>query len=375
MAQLVVTQGRETVFSESFGWADAAKTAPMTDSNLCWCFSNTKVYTAVCLMRLVEEGRIGLDDPVCKYLPECEKTSYQKGDGVAVTTKPITVRQLITMTSGLTYNHKGEYRHFMEAIGTPNVTTRDAIRALAQDVFKFEPGTSHCYGLGHDVIAAVIEVITGMRFSEYMNEAILRPLGIRDTGFHPSAEQKARFAEMYRYDGETNTFAVCPEPQNHYIFSPQYESGGAGMFSSPKEYIKLLTVLACGGTAENGYRVLKPETIRQMATNQLSEKQLIAFRTKGMPDEQSNKRGYGYGLGVRVHLDPTESGRKTSVGEFGWNGAAGALSVVDPEKQLAICYVEHVRHHVNSPENPKSRDVYQQIHLELMDLVCEALDQ
>ena len=373
-AQLFVTKGRKTVFSYNVGWADAAKTVPITDSHLCWCFSNTKVYTAVCLMRLVEEGKLSLDDPVSKYLPEFAETRCRKGDGI-VKTDPPTLRHLISMTSGLTYDLGTKYTHFAEAFSRPGATTREAVAALAQEVLSFEPGTDYFYGWGHDVIAVVIEAATGMRFSDYVRRTIFEPLGIRDTGFHPDAEQRSQFAQMSRYDGAALAFRPIPT-ENRYVFNGNYDSGGGGMFSCPKEYCKLLTALACGGTGPDGYRVLKPETIDQMTVNQLCPKALNSFRTKGIPGHRiPNKAGCGYALGVRTHMDPAASGRKTSIGEFGWTGAAGALSLVDRERELAFCYTEQVMQHKKSPENPKSRSVYQDIHMPLINLICDAVDQ
>ncbi|MBQ7566943.1 MAG: beta-lactamase family protein [Oscillospiraceae bacterium] len=365
MAQLVVTQGYETVYSRNFGWADAAKTVPMTDRHLCWCFSNSKVYTAVCLMRLAEDGKVSLDDPVSKYLPEFAECRYRRGDEIVKSETPITLRHLISMTSGLTYNKENEYPHFTEACKRPGVTTREAVAALAQGlVLSFEPGTDFRYGLGHDVIGAVIEVASGMRFSDYMRRTIFEPLGIRDTDFRPDAEQQARFAVMCRYNDATHTFDPY-EPKNEFAFSENYDSGGAGLFSRPKEYVKLLTALACGGTAENGYRVLKPETIRRMSENQLCEKALRTYRIADGNREIVHKRGCGYAMGVRTHMDPAVSGRKTSAGEFGWDGAAGAFSLVDREKKLAFCYVEHNRNY----------RAHHMTHFELLNLVCEALER
>ena len=329
-AQLVVTRGRETVFSANVGWADAEKTVPISDRHLCWCYSNTKVYTAVCLMRLIEEGKVAPDDPVSKYLPEFAEMRCRKGDAV-VKTDPPTLRQLISMSSGLTYAYKEEYPHFAEAVSRPGVTTREAVAALAQEVLAFKPGTDYCYGLGHDVIPAVIEVVTGMRFSAYVRQTLLDPLGIGDTDFHPNAEQRSRFAAMHRYYTKTGVLTPVPT-KNSYVFSENYDSGGAGLFSRPQEYCKLLTALACGGTGADGYRVLTPETIDLLASNQLAGRALETFQT--------GKPGYGYGFGVRVHTDPTVSGFKTPVGEFGWSGAAGAYSLIDRENRIALCYVE-----------------------------------
>ena len=363
MGQVRVTKDYETVYSYNAGWRDAEKTIPVSDDTLCWCFSNTKVYTAVCLMRLVEEGKIKLDDPVSKYLPEFAETFYLDGEEVRKAEKPVTVRHLITMTSGLSYAFKTRYPHFAEAVEKPGMTTREAIAALPKDPWKFAPGTDYVYGLGHDVVAAVIEVASGMRFSEYMKKIIIEPLGIKDTDFRPNAEQVSRLAAMYRCDKETGAF-VLRETANEYAFCENYESGGAGLFSCPKEYGKLLTTLACGGVSKDGYRLLKPETIKLMATNQLTGQALHSYLTNRSDVPAPAKRGYGYGLGVRVHLDPSASGRKSSAGEFGWTGAAGALSVVDPERRLAIVYAEHVRGH-------EGKFV---IHTDLINLICEGLE-
>ena len=363
MGQVWVTKDYETVYAYNAGWQDAGKTVPASDNTLCWCFSNTKVYTATCLMRLVEEGKIGLDDPVSKYLPEFAETFYRDGEEIRKSEKPVTVRHLITMTSGLSYAYKKSYPHFAEAVEKPGMTTREAVAALPKDPWKFAPGTDYIYGLGHDVVAAVIEVASGMRFSEYMKKFIIEPLGIQDTGFRPNEEQKTRLAAMYRCDKETGEI-ILRETANEYAFCEGYESGGAGLFSCPKEYGKLLTVLACGGVSKDGYRLLKPETIKLMATNQLTGQALRSFRTNRTDHEAASKRGYGYGLGVRVHMDPAESGRRSSVGEFGWTGAAGALSVVDPERRLAIVYAEHIRGH----------ELKHVLHTDLINLICEGLE-
>ena len=370
LVQLAVTKGRELVFSGSVGWADAEKAVPATDRTLCWCYSDTKVYTAVCLMRLVEAGTVALDDPVSKYLPEFEGIRYWK-DGEAVRAKQApTLRQLITMTSGLTYNGNKEYTHFSEAISRPGVTTREAVAALAQEVLAFEPGTEFRYGLGHDVIAAVIEVVTGMRFSEYVRQALFAPLGIEDTGFHPSEEQLRRFAALYRLDPETGTLRPFP-PVNSYVFSENYDSGGAGMFSNAREYCKLLTALACGGTGADGYRVLAPESIERLATNQLSGKTWDTYHVK---DGKPIRAGYGYGLGVRVHVDAAASRGKTSIGEFGWSGAAGAYSFVDREKQLALCYVEHVLGHKLPAKEGVEPYVRTEVLRTIKNLTCDAVE-
>ena len=187
----------------------------------------------------------------------------------------------------------------MEARKNPKATTLDIVNAMAQVPLFFEPGTHYRYSLCHDVLGGVIEVASGMRFSDYMKAVIFDPLGMTDTGFRPNEEQKARFGSAYVYNNALAESTEIPNA-NSYILSEDYDSGGAGLFSSVSDYIKPITALACGGVAENGYRLLRPETIALMEENRLCPDALRDFVVGRL-------YGYGWGYCGRVHLNPTVS--------------------------------------------------------------------
>ena len=330
--EMAVTKNGDLIYRSFVGYSDAAKTRPVSNRDIYWIYSATKVITCIAAMRLVEEGKISLDDPVSKYIPEYGNLMIQNKDKTLTPAKtPMTVLHLFTMTGGMSYNTKSEA---ILAASTPTASTLDIVRAMAKDPLGFEPGTHYRYSLCHDVLAAVVEVASGMRFSEYLEKFIFRPIGIVDMGFRPNDEQDARFAAMYDYK---NGIAQSIERpcRNSYAFSPNYDSGGAGLFATVDEYIKIITTVACGGTTPDGYPLLKPETIAMMQKNYLCDDALNDFVVHRL-------FGYGWGLCGRVHINPTLSLSRSPVGEFGWDGAASAFVMIDPINRIALYFGTHV---------------------------------
>jgi CubicO group peptidase (beta-lactamase class C family) len=330
--ELAVSKDGEIVYRSGFGYSDSAKTRPVSNKDIYWIFSATKVITCIAAMRLVEEGRIRLDDPVSKYIPEfAHMKVLQKDKTITDAQNTMTIEHLFTMTGGMSYDLKTE--NIMKA-SEQNGSTLDVVRAMAKDPLSFEPGTRYKYSLCHDVLAAVVEVVSGMRFSEYLSRYIFEPLGVVDMGFRPTEEQKSRFSALYMYKNGTGS-AHEVEIQNRFIITPDYDSGGAGLFSTVDEYMKIITVIACGGTTADGYRILKPETISMMGKNHLPEAGLNDF---------SNTRlfGYGWGLCGRAHMNPTLSCSLAPVGEFGWDGAAAAFSMIDAKNRVALYFGTHL---------------------------------
>lgn len=354
-AELAVTKDGKTVYRGAVGFADAAKTRPVSNRDLYWIFSATKIVTCTAAMRLLEQGKIALSDPVSKYIPEyAEMQILDKESGTLSPAKTaMTVEHLFTMTGGMSYDLNTPN---ILAAKAPTATTLDMVRAMAKDPLRFEPGTHYRYSLCHDVLAAVCEVASGMRFSDYLQKEIFDPLEMKDIGFRPSAEQKARFSAQYRYYAGTATAKEIPN-ENQYCFSDNYDSGGAGLFAAVDDYIKLITVLANGGTAENGYVLLNPETVALMQENHLCDDARNDFVT-------TRSHGYGWGLCGRVHINKTVSRARSAIGEFGWDGAAGAYVLVDPTHRIALYYGMEVR---------SCQYAYHRVHPELRDLVYEAL--
>lgn len=352
--ELAVTKDGKTVYRTSVGYSDAQRTRPASNNDLYWMFSCTKVVTCICGLRVLEEGKISLDDPVGKYLPEYLSMRVLDEDGSLHPAKnQMTIRHLFTMTSGLTYN-----------VDTPaikkarelNYTTREIARAIAEEPLVFEPGTHYLYSLSHDVLGAVIEVVSGMTLSEYMKKNIFDPLGLSDTGFYPTEEQLIRFADMYQGNSGTNVPKNIP-CINAYRFCTNYNSGGAGLFSSVDDFIKILTVIANGGTTSDGYSILRPETIALAEKNLLDGTSLADF-CKG------RLYGYGWGLCGRVHYNPDVSLSRSPVGEFGWDSAANAFSLIDTKNRVAILFAAHVLRYEYG---------YHAVHPTLRNIVYECL--
>ncbi len=342
------------IFRYYTGLRDAEKGLPIEKDTLYLIFSLTKLLTAVSVLQLVEEGLIQLNDPVSKYLPEFGRmklsvSDFDTGAGTRVARglsldesgvtgeeyaqTPITVLHLLTMCGGLDYNLNAP--QIKKAIAAGKSSTRDIVEAMSDTALGFEPGTRYRYSLCYDVLGAVIEVVTGQSLGAYMQTHIFAPLGMDNTFFGvPEDDNRlSRMAVRYRYD-ETG----CPQRMPLVcLFNPtkDYQSGGAGLVSCTEDYAKFLDALACNGVSYNGVRLLSPETVKMMGTNQLS----------GTPEMDFGRMrpGYGYGLGVRVHTDPNTSKSLSPLGEFGWDGAAGAFSLVDPENRISMIYFQEVQ--------------------------------
>lgn len=350
--EIAVTKDGETVYRKCVGYFDAAGTTPVTKNDLYWIYSATKVITCIAAMRLVEAGKLRLDDPVSKYIPAYESLTVRQKDGTVVPARnTMTVEHLFTMTSGMGYE-----RNTPSILGASDRSTFGLVSAMAEDPLWFEPGTHYRYSFSHDVLAAVIEVVSKKRFSEYLASEIFTPLGIRDMGFHPSAEQIPRFSAMYHYKAGVGRSYEKPI-ENVYQLSDCYESGGAGLFASVDEYIKIISAIACAGTTENGYTLLCPETVRLMRENRLSDDALNDFVV-------GKYYGYGWGLCGRTHISPVRSLSLSPIGEFGWSGAAGAFVMMDPHNRIAVFYAQHIM---------GCGYVYQVAHPMIRNLVYEAL--
>ena len=332
---LRVAKNGEEIYRHGAGCTDEAGNKPLGDADLYWLFSTSKVITCTGAMRLVERGKLGLEDPVSKYLPAFGDLTVRQADGTIVPAKtPLTIAHLFTMTSGIgSDTHQAQV--VQDAIAWEGASTLEIVNSFAKVPLCFEPGTHYRYGYSHDVLAAVIEQVCGMRFSEYIEREILEPLGMHDTGFCPNDEQKKRLAVSRRYCLANGTSEAFPT-KNEFAFTENYDSGGAGLFSCAKDYIKFVAALANDGVSSDGYRLLLPETIAQMEQNRLHDTALKDFVTGRL-------HGYGWGLCGRVHINPAYSLSPSSVGEFGWDGAGGCFAMVDRKQRLAIFFGMQVR--------------------------------
>lgn len=327
---LSVTRNGREVYRRTVGYSDAEMKRPVDRDTLWWIFSASKVITCTAAMRLVEEGRLKLTDKVSDYLPAFGTLTVRQADGTVVpATEPMRIVHLFTMTGGMDYDLNAP--EINDAIAAGHTDTLRLCSAMANRPLWFEPGTHYRYSLCHDVLAAVIEVVTEMKFSDYLRELMFEPLGMTDTGFHPSAEQLPRFAQAFAYNNADGSIKPISIGNGRFALTPEYESGGAGLFTKVDDYIKVVTTLACDGTAPNGYVLLKPETIAEMEVNRLCPAAWKDFVERRL-------FGYGWGLCGRVHVNPVRSLSLSSVGEFGWDGAQAAFTMVDRKTRTAFYF-------------------------------------
>jgi CubicO group peptidase (beta-lactamase class C family) len=296
----------------------------VTGKEQLYMYSCSKVITVVAALRLVEEGKISLEDKVCKYLPEIEKAFIAEENGEKrIVGQDMTLRHLFTMSAGFTYNLATEPIIKLAKESNGQAVLRDFISKFVETPLSFCPGARFQYSLCHDVLAAVVEVVTGKRFSAYIQESIFTPLGMRNSCFDNSEQG------VFETYAATEAGEIYLDTQGKLLMPTKaYESGGAGLVSTVEDYSRFADALACGGVAENGYQVIKKETLELLRAEQFKGLSL----NNGFTCVQGND--YGYGLGVRVRTAETQWGLPK--GEFGWDGAAGSYVMVDPKREVSV---------------------------------------
>ncbi|PYE47954.1 beta-lactamase family protein [Paenibacillus barcinonensis] len=343
-AEVLVMHHNEIVFQYRNGFENVEEKTPIRDNAIFNLYSMTKIMTCVAALQLVEKGDILLLDPLSQYLPEFAEMQVKKTlpNGEVYYEKaarPITVRDLFTMTAGFSYDINAP--SIQEAVERTNGTlpTREFARALAKEPLMFEPGTHWNYSMCHDVLGALIEVVSGKRFGTYLQDEIIKPLGMNDTTFDLNEKQQTRLIPQYLFD-EQQDKAVRMDG-NGFRIGTELDSGGAGLLSTVTDYAKFLNALTGYGTSPEGVRILSRASVELMRTDHLNDMTRPDFSWDHM-------YGYGYGLGVRTHISKAGSGSLSPIGEFGWAGAAGCMAIIDPDSGLTVMYAQHL---LNSQEH------------------------
>ena len=339
---VIIRKDHEEVFRYLGGFADTAKTQPIQPDSRYLMFSMTKIQTMTAVMQLVEQGKLSLDDEVAKYIPAyADVLVREESDGVVrlVPPKtPMTIRHLVSMQSGLDYDlHRPGVERVLAERGQ-QATTRELVDAMAQSPLCFHPGEHFLYSLSHDVAAAIVEVVSGMRFSDYLAANVWKPLHMNNTSFaKPMNDGVPGLAQQFVCDEGDIRRTHPMEMSCDYQLSEAYESGGAGLMSCTEDYANLADALACGGEGADGARILRPETVARFSENLLGEVSLSEIRNN------MGRVGYGYGIGMQTLLDPAAVGTKAPAGIFGWDGAAGSLAIMDPVNRMSLVFTMHVR--------------------------------
>ncbi len=319
-------------------------------------YSATKVLTATVVLRLIEEGALRLSDPVSDYLPEYADLTVEENGASRPAATQMTLEHLLSMQGGLDYDEDAPAIRALIRETNGLADTVAVARRFAAKPLRFDPGLGFRYSLCIDAAAAVAVAATGKPLSALARELVLDPLGITDLSFHPTAGQLRRLAPQFILDAEGRV-VPAPECQDRLACLPNYESGGGGLTGSVDGYMPLADALANGGVGANGARVLSEASIDDMRRDRQTGPALADWlRVK-------HKRGYGYGLGVRTLTDASAS--LSPPGEFGWDGAAGAWVMMDPDHRIAAFYAQHV---VNMNR------AYYEFHPAIRDLIYEGLN-
>lgn len=370
-ADCKITKGHKTIYRYMTGYADYEKTSKINEDTIYRLFSATKVVTMTAVMQQIEQGKIELYDEVRKYLPEFGQMKvadqFEFGFPVKWPTSDepchyahhaIRIIDLMTMTGGLSYDLNAKEIQETCRESENKATTREVMKAIAKMPLAYEPGTRFCYSLCHDVLAAVVEVVSGERYGDYVKKHIFEPLGIQDFYFHFDKDEQTASRICALYKGVFGTDDIVPDDgslSDGFKITENYESGGAGLAGTVDAYSAFIEALCNGGVGANGARILSEESVRMFTVPYTTGQMSKDFAATG-------KKGYEYGLGVRVLTD--ERYAKSPVGEFGWDGAAGAYVLIDPVNHISIFYTQHV---VGFPK------VYSEIHPQIRDIAYRCM--
>lgn len=350
----IVKKGYTTVYRHQAGFSDREAKKPMQGDESFFLYSSSKPITCTAVLQLYERGKLLLTDPLENYIPEFRsmQVQQQRGNGETFLTPargPITIAHLMSMTAGLNYDLRSPAIQQVAAQTQGRCPTQQVIRAMASQPLCYEPGTRWQYSLAHDVLGALVEIVSGETFGEYLHDHIFSPLEMTHTRFAHSGDLPENMMAQYLRNNDTGE--VTPMGLvNEFILGSEYESGGAGLVSTVADYAKFVAAMANGGIAHNGYPLLSPNTIDLMRRNQLSDVQMADF-------DWPQFAGYGYGLGVRTMVDPARGGANSPLGEFGWGGAAGTYLLIDPENHVSMFYAQHMRESMEPYIHPRLRNV------------------
>ena len=337
---LIARQGK-VAYLQTFGRLTARADKPMPQDAIFRIHSMTKPITTTAALLLYEEGKFKLDYPVSTYLPEFKglRVHSGKGDETVEAKHEMTIRDLMRHTSGLTYGMPNgtavDKMYVAKGIDGPDLSLAEMVTTLGKLPLQDQPGTRFHYSISTDVLARLIEVLSGKPIDEFLQDRIFRPLDMRDTGFIVPDGKLSRFAASHR-SGAKGVLNVVDDPAtSRYRARRKYLSGGGGLVSTARDYARFCQMLLNGGELQ-GVRLLRSATVKEMTRNQLPS-EALPMRLGGFP-----LPGTGFGLGVSVRLDTKSSTPDPAAGEFGWNGAASTYFWVAPNSEMVVIVLQQV---------------------------------
>lgn len=331
----IVARHGKLAYVASLGWMDVEHQRTMSSDAVFRIYSMTKPITSAAVLQLSERGALRLEDPVSKYIPAFAHVKVYAGGGAAMPVlqdpeRPIVLADLLTHTAGLTYGFGNTPVDsiYLRARFNPRLTLTQLSDSLARLPLLFSPGTRWNYSRATDVLARVVEVVSGMSFDRYLDSALFRPLGMTMTAFHVTPRMEGHLTTLYTRGPDGKLRPDSPFVSMSYTPEGRMLSGGAGLLSTVGDYLRFAQMLLNRGELD-GHRVLKPETVDLMMQDHLPR----GLTPLAFPDRDSyyGKSGFGYGGAVRVDSDTAVPG---SPGMFRWGGAATTFFWVDPKADL-----------------------------------------
>ena len=323
---------------------------PDREDSIYKIFSMTKPITAVAAMILFERGELDLMSKVSDYLPAFAECKIATPEGITKAANPITVKDLLNMTSGIVYSGDfGEAERSMTKIYKEAKTQRqsgilksnvDVCNKLAEGYLAFEPGSGFRYGHSADIMAGVIEVITGKKYSEFLKKEIFTPLNMEDTDFRIDESKAFRQAVLYRRDKTGRVVRAEDDVKRRMEMEnptaiPWFEMGGSGLYSTANDYAHFAQMLLNKGSY-HGKELIGKKTLSFMTTPQLEKSVQEQFW------DMNGCLGYNYGNYFRILTDPAMAASNGSIGEYGWDGKAGTYFFIDPSEELSVIYMQQI---------------------------------
>ncbi|MEP6836636.1 MAG: serine hydrolase domain-containing protein [Bradyrhizobium sp.] len=382
--QLLIYRRGKIVHSTVQGFADVERKVPVKDDTIFRIYSMTKALTSVAFMMLVEEGRVALDEPVHKYIPEWKNLGvFVAGTYPAFLTRPpsrpMLIVDLLRHTSGLTYgfqqrsNVDAAYRETKIGEVMKAGTLQTMIEDLAKIPLEFSPGEAWNYSVATDVLGYLVGKISGQPFEQFLKEHILNPLGMNDTDFFVPKDKAHRFAACYSADpngGMTfhtterkGSLTLQDDPTtSSFLSPPSFISGGGGLCSTTADYLTFCRTLLNGGEL-GGVRLLGPKTLKLMASNHLPGGVDLPTMSRSLFSEASYN-GIGFGLGFAVTMNPAQTLIAGSPGEYAWGGAATTSFFIDPAEELIAIFMTQV---LPSSAYPLRREIRTMVYAAITD--------
>ncbi|MES5488018.1 serine hydrolase domain-containing protein [Bradyrhizobium sp. INPA03-11B] len=332
----VAATGKDVIYEGAFGKRDLSKSDPMTADSVFWIASMTKAVTSAGAMQLVEQGKLSLDEPIGKLLPDLAAPQVLEGFDAKGEPKlrpaktPITLRKLMTHTAGFCYDlWNADMGKYMEKTGTPGIIS--CLNAALKTPLANEPGTRWEYGINIDFVGKAVEAASGKKLDAYLRDNMFAPLGMSDTGFKISDDMRKRLVGMHAR-GEDGTLAAMPFELEQ---NPEFHMGGGGLYSTAADYIKFCQMILNKGKG-NGNQLLKAETVAAMGQNQMGDL-TVGKMTTAAPPYTNDVDLYPdmikkWGLSFLINTAKTPEGR--SPGSLAWAGLANTYYWIDPSRDV-----------------------------------------